>query len=161
MGIFMEIKEKGKNIEYFSQNKTSVLNNIQANIDEGNFDVARDSSEKYLVSNDEDLQEIHNLITQKVNEKRDKELLAENKKREKERIAKEKETLTAENTQKKPTASSEQEITESQVKRFDVASDKLNKAVELGVLKDLKHDGNYARVVVGQTFFDIDFVAKK
>ena len=93
MGIFRGIKEKGKNIEYFSQNKTSVLNNIQANIDEGNFDVARDSSEKYLVSNDEDLQEIHNLITQKVNEKREQELIAKNKNREQELLAREQELI--------------------------------------------------------------------
>ena len=79
IGIFGVKKENKENAEYFSLNKTSIISDIQANIDEGNFDVARDSSEKYLVSNDEDLQEIHNLITQKVNEKRDKELLAENR----------------------------------------------------------------------------------
>ena len=92
IGIFGVKKENKENAEYFSLNKTSIISDIQANIDEGNFDVARDSSEKYLVSNDEDFQEIHNLITQKVNEKRDKELLAENKNREQELLAAKRQT---------------------------------------------------------------------
>ena len=77
LGISLEREEKKENIEYFSLNKTSVINEIRKNIDEGNFDVARDSSEKYLVTNDPDLKEIYNLITQKENEKRENELVAE------------------------------------------------------------------------------------
>ncbi len=96
IGIFGVEKENKENAEYFSLNKTSIISDIQANIDEGNFDVARDSSEKYLVSNDEDLQEIHNLITQKVNEKRDKELIAKNKNREQELLAEVKSIPTSE-----------------------------------------------------------------
>ena len=117
VGIFIVIKEKGGNIEYFSQNKTSVLNNIQANIDEGNFDVARDSSEKYLVSNDEDLQEIHNLITQKVNEKREQELLAreqeliaKNKNREQELLAREQELIAKNKNREQELLAREQEL---------------------------------------------------
>ncbi len=76
LGISFEREEKKENIEYFSLNKTSIINEIRKNIDEGNFDVARDSSEKYLVTNDPDLKEIYNLITQKENEKRENELVA-------------------------------------------------------------------------------------
>ena len=96
IGIFGVEKENKENAEYFSLNKTSIISDIQANIDEGNFDVARDSSEKYLVSNDEDLQEIHNLITQKVNEKREQELIAKNKNREQELLAEVKSIPTSE-----------------------------------------------------------------
>ncbi len=77
LGISLEREEKKENIEYFSLNKTSVINEIRKNIDEGNFDVACDSSEKYLVTNDPDLKEIYNLITQTENEKRENELVAE------------------------------------------------------------------------------------
>ncbi len=92
IGIFGVEKENKENAEYFSLNKTSIISDIQANIDEGNFDVARDSSEKYLVSNDEDLQEIHNLITQKVKQ----ELIAKNKNREQELLAEVKSIPTSE-----------------------------------------------------------------
>ncbi len=54
-GIYGKTKEDKENIKYFSLNKTSVIDEIRKNIDEGNFNVARDSSEKYLVTNDSDL----------------------------------------------------------------------------------------------------------
>lgn len=193
--ILAGISEDKENIEYFTSNKDTILIDIQANIDAGDFDAARDNSEKYLVTNDADLQDLYDTISQKetVNraldrEAREKELLAEvlkipaseflnnlnlykellfmspdnNNYQNKVVFYEQKledEAQAIANTSAKEVVPT-QEITEDQLKRFEAVTDKLNKAIELDVLKEIKHDGVYARIVVGQTFFDIDFIAK-
>jgi len=74
--IYFGIKSENENIEYFTLNKDIIITELQANIDAGDFDAARDNSEKYLASKDEELQKLYDLISQKESEKRERDIQA-------------------------------------------------------------------------------------
>ena len=71
------IQIEREKVEYFTENKDSIMNEIRSNINNDNFQAARILTEEYLVTEDSDLMEMYDLIIQKENEKREGELLAE------------------------------------------------------------------------------------
>lgn len=59
-------KEKARKIEYFNENKESILSSIKALINAGDYQTALSNSNKYLVAKDSDLIHLHKRAKQEI-----------------------------------------------------------------------------------------------